>query len=389
MRLPGTPLPLGAYPAEWIPNPQFAALADERVRRCYLPLTMGPLADTPPLEVVEFIEDDNRSAVRPTPAATLDGQPFYLSVKGIGSAIDPYSHRRLDPTLAAELTSDPDVRRRLAAAPSEALGGMITGELWLRGSPYGGQGLEHATTALDVARRADLTDLAGMRIAPVVGVAMLPAALEARLRSVHWYRAYRGRFVQEVRLVPSNVRIYFHARTTVGQGVADVFDRFAIDSDAAALAFEERFVRSGVAEMTLFARTLAPAPGGRWTGLDFHDVWLDKDAVLAPDGTIYFVDLEGIEPVVVDRAAVRDTIEDQFFRSLYEFMFAFEQIDGERRRRFGGDGSRKRRFEAVADSALDGDPVVRLRAVGGRIELEVRPPAAGEGLWVGLPWLDP
>ncbi|HTW56007.1 MAG TPA: hypothetical protein VMG36_06135 [Thermoplasmata archaeon] len=389
MRLPGTPVRLGAYPAEWIGNPQLAGPGRAALHRFYLPPTLAPLVDDPPEEVVDFVEDDNRSAIRPDPVVTLDGQPFYLSVKGIGSTIDPYSHRRLDPTLAAEMTADPEVRRRLATAPTESTGGIVTGELWLRGSPYGGQGLEHATIALDVSRRADLTDLAGMRIAPVVGVALLPAALEERLRGIHWYRAYRGRFVQEIRLVPSNVRIYFHARATVGHGVAEVFDRFGIGSDARALAFEENFVRSAIAEMTLFARTYAPTDGGRATGLEFHDVWLDKDAVLAPDGTVYFVDLEGIEPVTVERAEVRERVEEQFYRSLYEFMFAFEQIDGERRRRFGGPGSRKRRLEAIAAAALAPDPVVRLRGDGRRTELEVRPRGAEEGLWVAFPWLDP
>jgi len=375
MRLAGTPVRLGAYPAEWIANPQFAAGSGAALRRFYLPPTLAPLVDTAPEEVVEFVEDDNRSAVRPEPVATLDGQPFYLSVKGIGSTVEPYSHRRLDPTLAAELTADPDVRRRLAMAPTEATGGIITGELWLRGSPYGGQGLEHASIALDVARRADLTDLGGMRIAPVVGIALLPPELEERLRGVHWYRSYRG-------------RIYFHARATVGHGVAEVFERFGVVTDERALLFEENFVRSALAEMTLFARTYTAA-SGRATGLEFHDVWLDKDAVLAPDGTVYFVDLEGIEPVTVDRSEVRGRVEEQFYRSLYEFMFAFEQIDGERIRRFGGPGSRKRRLEAIASAALAGDPVVRLRGDGRRTELEVRPRGTEEGLWVTFPWLDP
>ena len=48
---------------------------------------------------------------------------------------------------------------------------------------------------------------------------------------------------------------------------------------------------------------------GRYTGLDFNDVWLDKDAVISPDGTVYFVDLEGIEERTVDADHVIDKIE--------------------------------------------------------------------------------
>src|SRR5208283_5471575 len=179
-----------------------------------------------------------------------------------------------------------------------------------------------------------------------VKVALLPKAVEARLRSIHWYRKYGDRLVQELRLVPSNVRVYFHSRSTVGNDPGRVFDLYSIDSAAKAHQFETNFVRSGMALLTLFARTLTWDPArGRYSGLDFQDVWLDKDAILAPDGTVFFVDLEGIDLVSVEREGVREKMEDQIFRSLYEFMFAYEQIEGERERRFGSVGSRKRWFE--------------------------------------------
>ena len=390
MKLPGLPLPLASYPAELTPNPRFAGFDLARWSRIVLPLTLAPLVDAPPLEIREFVEDDNRTAILPEPVATLDGQPFYLSVKGVGSTIDPYAHRPLDPTRAAELSDDPEVRERLLKAPAQAAGGIITGELWLRGSPYGGQGREHAETALAISARADLTSIEGFRLAPVIGVAAFPPPLEERLRSIHWYRKYRGRIVQEVRLVPSNVRIYFHARTTVGNSVGAVFDRFSVDTPARARTFETNFVRSAFALMTLFARTLRFDPGrGRYSGLEFHDVWLDKDAVLAPDGSAYFVDLEGIEEVPVDRDQVTGTIEDQVYRSLYEFMFAYEQIESERARRFGADGSRKRHFEAVVEQALRDDPYVRLVRDGRELAMRIGNRCAEESLSVPFPLVDP
>ena len=321
--------------------------------------------------------------------ATLDGLPFYLSVKGVGSAVDPFSLRRLDDTYATELTDDPDVRERLGHRTGDRPGGVITGELWLRGSPYGGQGLPHAMTALRVSERADLTSIEGFRIAPVVKVALLPKTVEARLRSIYWYRKYRDRLVQELRLVPSNVRVYFHSRSTVGNDIAHVFDLFAVDSAAKAHGFVTRFVRSGLAMLTLFARTLAwDASRARFSGLDFLDVWLDKDAVIAPDGTAFFVDLEGVDTVWVEREEVREKIEDQIFRSLYEFMFAYEQIDGERARRFGSVGSRKRRFEAVVREAVQGDPFVRPRTEAHGLTIQVRNRAGEESLWLDFPLVD-
>ncbi len=373
LRLPGVPIRLFEYSAQTITNRQFQRFDLERWDRFYLPASIASLVDATPGDSVEFIEDDNRSAIVPEPVVTLDHQEFYLSVKGVGSTVDPFSFRRLDRGYAAELAGDPEVRSRLSVPLAESTGGVITGELWLRGSPYGGQGLAHAMTALKVSEQANVTSIGGFRIAPVVKIALLPADLEERLRSIHWYRRFPGRMVQEIRLVPSNVRIYFHAHHTVGNDIARVFDLFGIDTPANGHRFEINFVRSGVAFLTLFARTLTPdARPGRYSGLDFQDVWLDKDAVIARDGTAFFVDLEGIDSVSVEASEVREKVEDQIYRSLYEFMFAYEQIRSEIGRRFGADGSRKRHFESILESALHDDPFVRLRAEDRRVTIEIR-----------------
>ncbi|MGP8076959.1 MAG: hypothetical protein ACLP8Y_09610 [Thermoplasmata archaeon] len=389
LRLVGHPLPLSSFAAETITNRGFRSFDLASWDRFFLPPSLAALTDSPVLESVEAIEDDNRSAIFPEPLANLDGLPFYLSVKGIGSTVDPFSSRRLDGALASELSENSDVRTRLRSASGERPGGIITGELWLRGSPYGGQGLPHAMTALHVSELADLTSIQGFRVAPVVKIAFLPEDVATRLRSIHWYRRYRDRMVQELRLVPSNVRIYFHARRTVGQDPGHVFDLFSLDSGAKAHRFEISFVRSGMALLTLFARTLArEGRGGRYTGLDFQDVWLDKDAVLAPDGTVFFVDLEGIDSVAVDREDVREKIEDQIFRSLYEFMFAYEQIEGERARRFGTLGSRKRQFETIVVESLRDDPFIRTRSHVGGLAIQVRNRLGEEPLCYEFPLVD-
>ncbi len=132
----------------------------------------------------------------------------------------------------------------------------LTGELWLRGSPYGGQGLEHATTSLKVSEMADLTSIHGFRVAPVVKIVFLPEDLENEIKKIYWYRRFRGRMVQEIRLVPSNVRIYFHSGSTIGGNIRSIFDLFGIDSNDKALDFLKNFVKSGIAFLTLFTRTL-------------------------------------------------------------------------------------------------------------------------------------
>lgn len=389
MRLTGMPLSLLGYPAESVTNTRFQGRDLRDLDRCYLPSSLAGLSDEPHLETREFIEDDNRGAVSPEPVATLDGREFYLSVKGVGSTVDPYSWERLDRHLAAELAGDPDVRERLQRAPPSADDRIITGELWLRGSPYGGQGLEHARTALRISEMADLTSINGFLIAPVVKICFLAKALEERLRQIHWYRRYRGRMVQELRLVPSNIRIYFHAKNTVGNSIGHVFDLFSIDSNDSAVRFEVNFVRSTVAMLTLFARTMTREPSGdTYRGLDFHDVWLDKDATVAPDGAVYFVDLEGIDVVGVPRDGVREKIEDQVFRSLYELTFAYEQIERERARRFGESGGRKRHFEEVLRAALKDDPFVRLRQEGSNLEFRIQNKGQEESLFTRFQAVD-
>ena len=393
MRLSGMPLTLVAYPARTTTNPRFDRIDLGPLDRIFLPPTLTGLLDDPPLGSVEFLEDDNRGAVSPEPVATLDGLPFHLSVKGVGSTVDPFSPRPLDARSAADLSDDADVRARLlrprVPPPAGEPDRVITGELWLRGSPYGGQGLEHASIALDVARRAELTSIHGFRIAPVVKVAHFPDGLEDRLRSLHWYRRFPGRFAQELRLVPSNVRVYFHARSTLGNDIRQVFDRFGLVDPGAAIRFETAFIRTTLAMLTLFARSLrCDAARARYIGLDFHDVWLDKDAVLAPDGSVYFVDLEGIEEEAVERDRVVEKVHDQIYRSLYEFMFGYEQIEQERQRRHGGERSRKAHFEALVTEALRDDPFLRVVAGSRGVELEVRNPLADEGLYTKFPLVD-
>jgi hypothetical protein len=385
----GLPLELAEYPAVTETAAPFRSFPLAPLDRFFLPPSMASLWEEAPLALRRFVEDDNRGAVSPEPIATLDGLPFYLSVKGVGSTVEPFSYHRMDGRLLSELTRDPDLRRRLLSERSASAERWITGELWLRGSPYGGQGGEHAATALRVSERADLTSLRGFRIAPVVKVAFLPPALEARLKELYWYRRYPGRIVQELRLVPSNVRVYLHAQHTIGHNVRHLFDRFGIDSSAKAHAFEVRFLRSAVAMLSLFARTLRfDVPRGRFAGLDFHDVWLDKDAVLAPDGTVFFVDLEGIEEVFVDEAEVREKLDDQVFRSLYELAFAYEQIDRERMRRFGGAGDRRARFAGLLEEALVGDPVVRPVRAGTSLDLLTEANAHERSFRSTFRWVD-
>jgi hypothetical protein len=371
MKLKGLPLVLNMYEtSEVLTNKHFQEFKMNEFEKIYLPGSMRPFTDLSPFGTKEFIADDNRGAVSTSPSLKMDGTDYYLSVKGIGSTTNPFSHQLLGKAEICNLLKDSRLKDRIVNS-EETAPRYVTGELWLRGSPYGGQGLEHATTSMKVSEMADLTSIHGFRVAPLVKIVLLPEDLENEIKKLYWYRRFGGKIVQEIRLVPSNVRIYFHSGSTVGGNVRSIFDLFGIDQNGKALEFLKNFVKSGIAFLTLFTRSIKSNEDGTFSGLDFYDVWLDKDAVLAPDGTIYFVDLEGLEWITVGEKKVQEKIDDQIYRSLYEFMYAYEQIERERSVRFGIMTDRKVQFEYLLREALKDDEVIDLEREGQSLELVV------------------
>ena len=371
MKLKGSPINLNTYEVyEALTNRHFQEFKMDEFEKIHLPESMKPFTDLNPLATKEFVVDDNRGAVSTLPYLKLDGTDFYLSVKGIGSTTNPFSHQLLGKDEICNLLKDSKLIERIVNS-TETAPRYLTGELWLRGSPYGGQGLEHATTSMRVSELADLTSIHGFRIAPLVKIAFLPKDLENEIKKIYWYRKFRGRMVQETRLVPSNVRIYFHSGSTIGGNIKSIFNLFELDKNDKALEFLGNFVKSGIAYLTLFVRSLKGNVDGTFSGLDFYDVWLDKDAVLAPDGTIYFVDLEGLEWITVEEKKISEKIDDQIYRSLYEFMYAYEQIERERKARFGNFSDRKVQFEYHLKDALMDDEVVGLASEGQSLKLVI------------------
>ncbi len=384
----GLPLSLNTYEApEVLTNKHFHELNTPEVERFYLPESMTPFTYLTPSGTKQFIVDDNRGAVSPSPVLEMDGTDFYLSVKGVGSTTSPFSHQLLGKAEICNLLKDSTLKNRIVNA-KETAPRYITGELWLRGSPYGGQGLQHASTSMRVSEMADLTSIHGFRLAPLLKIVPLPEELENQIKKIYWYRRFPGRMVQETRLVPSNVRIYFHSGSTVGDNIHSIFDLFGIDENGKALEFLKNFVRSGIAFLTLFIRSIKSNEDGTFSGLDFYDVWLDKDAVLAPDGTIYFVDLEGLEWITVTKAKVHEKIDDQIYRSLYEFLYAYEQIERERAARFGAMTDRKAQFEYLLREALRDDEVIELAKSRESLELVLGNIIGEDSLTVRFPIID-
>ena len=381
--LRGVPITLHGFAGSGVTtNKYFAGYQMPEFERVYLPDSIRPFTDAVPESSRELLIDDNRSAISREPYTSIDGTDFYFSVKGIGSTTSPFSRELFKKEEIGSLLKNSTIRGRILRADESEVRfpRYITGELWSRGCPYGSQGLEFASIALKAAEMSDAstTSIHGFRIAPLVKVVKLPAALQKEVSQVYWYRRFKQEMVQETRLVPSNIRIYFHSDWTIGDDTGELFDFFHIDDNEKAMGFLRNFLKSGIAVLTLFVRSMSDNGNGTYSGLDFYDVWLDKDAVLAPDGTIFWADLEGIQAITVggrNRADlefnIEENMEHQIYRSLYEFMYAYEQIERERVRRFGHATDRKVQFEYLLREALDDDEVVALQRSTDSLELVI------------------
>jgi len=383
IQLRGMPITLNVYNgAGTMTNKYFGSFTMPEFERIYLPDSVKPFCDAEPRGTRTLLIDDNRSAVGREPSTTIDGTDFYFSVKGIGSTTSPFSRQLLKREEICSLLKNSTVKDRIMNAREKDMKfpRYLTGELWSRGCPYGSQGLEFASIAMKATEMSDAstTSIHGFRIAPLVKIVKLPRSLQKEVTQVYWYRRFNQEMVQETRLLPSNVRIYFHSDWTIGDDTGELFDFFRIEDNDRAMVFLTNFVRSGIAILTLFVRSMSHNADGTYRGLDFYDVWLDKDAVLAPDGTIFWADLEGLQGITIggkDRSElefnVEENMEHQIYRSLYEFMYAYEQIERERVRRFGHATDRKLQFEYLLKDALRDDEVVGLHRSQDKLELVI------------------
>ena len=380
IELRGMPISLNVYNgAGTITNKYFTSFEMPEFEKIYLPDSLKPFTNMDPIGTKELLIDDNRSAVSRQPYITIDGTDFYFSVKGIGSTTSPFSRQLFKKEEICSLLKNNGIRDRIMnAKEKEKFPRFVTGELWSRGCPYGSQGLEFASIAMRATEMSDAstTSIHGFRIAPLVKIVKLPKALKEEVTQVYWYRRFKQEMVQETRLIPSNVRIYFHSDWTIGDDTGELFDFFRIDSNDKAMDFLRNFIKSGIAILTLFVRSMRNNENGTYTGLDFYDVWLDKDAVLAPDGTIFWADLEGLQEITIggkDMADlefnIEENMEHQIYRSLYEFMYAYEQIERERIKRFAHITDRKIQFEYLLRDALKDDEVVDLHRGPDSLEL--------------------
>ena len=316
--VPGNSVPLVQLEGEdVVGNPRLRDAWTESIAGVEIPRLMWDLAGRPPGRAREGVRDDNRSAILPEVRYTIRGREYAAVVKGCGAEFDPYKNEPLMLKSLRGICRDRSLSEALLQKDEECAG-FITAERWFGNTPYGGQAPDNAMLSLLASLRADPNEIAGFFICPTVAAVRLPDAFRKIASRFFWYRRYDGALWQEVRLMPSNVRLYFHSPLTFGVDTSRALDLFGIGSIEACEWFLENLARSSIAALTLYARSLRHDPGsGRYRGLGYHDVWLDKDAVIAADGTMHFADLEGIEDIpAVHPEGVQEEIRRQFHRNL-------------------------------------------------------------------------
>jgi len=398
---------MSALPAVWVPNepldlvhvgddlvtvgnPAFRQVWEEGLAGAYLPRIVWELAGRPAGSNVAGIRDDNRSAILPECRTVIDGREYVANVKGCGARYDAFQPRRLSVGILREICHDPAVRERLQSSEGD-VPSFLTGERWWGDAPYGGQATDNALISLLASLRADRDQIAGFYICPVVAVVQLPPRVADVASRFFWMRRYDGPYWQEVRLMPSNVRLYFHSPVTLGVDPARVLSLFRLDSLEACGTFLENLLRSAVAATTLLARTLRfDTERRRYSGLDFFEVYLDKDSVVAADGTLQFADLEGVEAFYGESVdAVKERMHSQFYQNVYEASYAVEMVAREVWRTLGIAASAAEREAWVLERlehALRSDPYVRPVRRGDGMDLHVEPAVDPERTAVDLTW---
>ncbi len=381
--VPNDPVPLRRLTdgVEAIGDPSFRSFWSSEPMAAYLPELLWRLVGKPEAAPVSGIRDDNRSALLPGRKHVIGHQEFVPAVKGCGAAVDAYENAPLTAERVRSIARDAPLAAPLASEDGAALG-FITGERWFGNVPYGGQAPDNAAIGFLTSLRAVAAQIRGFHICPVVALLHLPDSVARVASRFFWYRRYEGEYWQEIRLMPSNVRLYFHSPVTFGMDTSRVLSLFGIGSLEDAERFLENLARSAMAALTLYARTLRHDDSrGVYAGLGYHDVWLDKDAVIAPDGMMHFADLEGIEEIPArDATAVREEIGRQFHRNVYEATYALEALalDVDRRwRAFRTGADRRRWILDVLERACVADPFVSFDRRGGRLVLRVEPSVDG------------
>ena len=331
-----------------------------------------PYSEKFTVESVIGIPDDNRSVIITDSTIDIENRDFFLSVKGAGARNPLYGTNPLDYTLRSDFSTS--LHNNLEnSTPRE-----ITHENWFGESPYGAHGLENAIFDLKISESFFNFQLDRFNICPVIEITEVPFDYIKEREQFFWYRRFTGPFYQEKRLVPSNIRLFHQSDLTLGQSPDIVLKRFGIFDSEGLDQFINNYIASGLAIITVLVRSLTfNSQTQQFEALDFTDVWLDKDSIIAPDGTIFFIDLEGLDWInIPNQEILKKKVLKQINRNYYEFMYCLDLLLKEKDNLLSRHSSQRQKRETLAtyiDLATIGDPFLKTELQTTYLDLIIDP----------------
>jgi hypothetical protein len=325
----------------------------------------------------DMVADGNRGAVLPNIKIEHHGRTFVLSLKGIGAKYPMYG----DGLLEAD------------GVGVGFKGYTFSSESWFGESPWGAMSYKACTEDKALTELSGPDGINGFHICPMVRANPLPEWVMETARPMYWYRRLNGPapYYQQARLVPSDVRLFYQSEEALGHKTTHVLDCFKVEGLEALDGFMDNYILSGMAALTLIARTARTHKTWGHTALDYDDVWLDKDSLIAPDGTLFFADIEGLDWVPLrDEQEATKRITKQFDRNFYEFMYGLDKLLNERDRCNGRPVDRQSRRKELAsrlELALAKDRYLKLERDGEHLDIFIRP-AQGPAREVKMRFLD-
>ncbi len=296
-----------------------------------LPMSCKDLVpDSEKIQMVEGLRDDNRSLIIPGYIAEIAGRKYYLEAKGIGARVPMYGF--MMPDESTYVWGSRFHGRGITEHWKTMIKGepRYMGEMWFGNAPYGAHGTSESLDSVAITELGTGMEIPncinGFWFCPVLYSIQLPDWVVDARKVFYWYRRYPGTWSQQFRLVPSNTRLYFHSDCTLGIAPRKVLAAYGVETRDGMDSFIENYIASGTAALTLAARTCRVVDG-HYEILDYDDVWLDKDSIIAPDGTIHFADIDDLEwREYRDQAGVKKKLRRQLERNFFEFMFGLDAL---------------------------------------------------------------
>jgi len=332
------------------------------------------------------IRDENRNAIIPGRHVEIDGRTYFLSIKGCGANEDMFFGESLTVEKLASACHDPVLLDRVLGLHEPT--GFIMSENWMGESPFGAQGASNAKEGIDMSRLANGLHINGAYICPIIGIVPLAGPIEDAARKFYWFRQFPESFYQEMRLVPSRTRLYFES-TQVIADPETALSQFNVNTPKKAEQFELNFIRSGLALLSLFSRTIKYQDRAL-AGVVYQDVWFDKDAIVAPDGVIHFADIEGLGWMQVDESKWGIIQKKEWNKLAYEFLYSLVQVDTYRHYVENTATTWAKQRDSLSffiQMAIDKDPYLRVKLIDGTLYALVESPVIIDADPVQIPIL--